>query len=112
MDTNECGTSTDGREQKRAYTVTVRYNGEQGAMEAADRIAAACSQIQDHPQVEAVKATIPGANDFRQVRTDGGVNEAGSGQSRIRCVNSCPNGNGPHLVDIVEYRCLECGRNE
>lgn len=69
---------TEPDTDRQEYTVVVEYtSGEQGAMEAADRISKACSEIQEHPDVKSVKATIPGPNDFKQVRTDGGVDQPG-----------------------------------
>lgn len=46
------------------YDVEVDVHDEQGAKEAADRIARACSMIQEHQAVKSVRATIPGPNDF------------------------------------------------
>lgn len=66
--------SEPGTEQLE-YTVTVRISGEQGAMEAADLLAGACLEIQDHPEVESVKSSMPEPTDFKDVRTDGGEPE-------------------------------------
>ena len=51
------------------FEITVRGT-EQGGMEASDRLAGACSKIQEHPGVMHVKSKSDAPNDFRTVDPD------------------------------------------